>query len=581
MKQLGIPFLAGILCGALIVDLFAGGGGASLGIEMAVGRPPDIAVNHDAHSIEMHSRNHPATEHHQCSVYEVDPVTVCAGRPVGLLWLSPDCRHFSRAKGAAPVSPQVRSLAWVGVDWARAVRPAVICLENVPEFQTWGPLDENNQPIKAQAGETFREFVGALQALGYQVEWRTLCAADYATPTIRRRLFLVARRDGQPITWPEPTHGEGRKPWRAAAECIDFSDLGTSIFGRKKPLAKATNRRIAAGTVRYVMSGAPFIVTCNHAGNSFRGHGVDEPMKTLTAARDAHGLVTPTIIGIGERRMGGNRNVGDPMPTLLTTERHALATAYLSTYYGNGVIGRAINEPAGTITAWDHHALAACHLSAMRGTQPSHMHGEDAQSPLRTISAGGQHHATVACHLVGIDNQSNGTRDTWAAGKPLTTITRENRHALAAASLVQYYSEGETSRDLHDPMGTVVTKARHGLAVAGMQAADEIDQWASAVRVGRWLLKYAPDAPVSWLRRNGRLCPVVSLVVDGVAYVVTDIALRMLKPRELARAQGFPDAYQLTGTQAQQIARIGNSVCPPVAAALVAAQFGRRKRVAA
>lgn len=455
------------------VDLFAGAGGWSHGWRVATGREPLLAVNHCAHAVHLHRLNHPATEHYLEDVWTVDPRRAVDDRRIDWLHGSPDCTHFSRAKGGKPREQKIRALAWVLVEWARAVRPRVLSLENVAEFATWGPLDDDGQPIKERSGETFGEFVSALRALGYAVDWRVLCAADYGAPTIRRRLFLLARCDGAPICWPQPTHGDpakqdlfsaGLRPWRTAAECIDWSLPCPSIFGRKRPLAPATCRRIAAGIVRFVLQGQPFIVTCNHGKDGFRGQSLDRPMNTVTASRDAHGLVA----------------------------------AFLQQHF-TGMVGKPLRVPVPTITARDHHSLVAAHLSALRGTQPSHLHGDPLDAPLRTVSAGGQH------------------------------------HALVAAFLCQYYGSGSQHSRASAPLPAVVTKARHGL---------------------------------------------VTVTIDGVDYVVADIGLRMLEPRELARAQGFPDDYVIEGTKAQQIARIGNSVPPDVAAAIVRANLGREAAVA-
>ena len=281
----------------LVIDNFAGGGGASMGIEAAIGRAVDIAVNHNRHSVEMHQLNHPHTRHLCEDVWDVDPVEATAGRPVGLAWFSPDCRHFSRAKGGKPVEKKIRGLAWVVVKWAKRVRPRVIILENVREFQDWGPLTPDAKPCPKRKGQTYRRWRTQLENLGYATDCRVLNAADFGAPTHRRRFFLVARCDGRPIQWPEPTHGPGRgRAYRTAAECIDWSIPCPSIFLTKaeskplgviRPLAEKTMRRIAMGLKRYVLDNPkPFLVTCNHGGPEFRGQSADEPMRTLTAARD-------------------------------------------------------------------------------------------------------------------------------------------------------------------------------------------------------------------------------------------------------------------------------------------------------
>ena len=279
------------LANELVVDLFAGGGGASTSIEQAIGRHVDIAVNHDAAAVSLHQANHPQTRHFVSDVFEVEPLAVTEGIPVGLLWASPDCKHFRKAKGSKPVSKRVRGLAWVVVKWAKLVRPRVICLENVEELQTWGPLAADGRPCPERKGRTFQRWVAQLRSLGYAVEWRELRACDYGAPTIRKRLFLVARCDGQPIAWPEPTHaqrpakGSGLRPWRTAAECIDWSLPCPSIFERERPLADATLRRIAHGVMRYVVNAAkPYIVRIGQTGHGDGGkvRSIDEPVSTVT-----------------------------------------------------------------------------------------------------------------------------------------------------------------------------------------------------------------------------------------------------------------------------------------------------------
>lgn len=459
----------------LIVDLFAGGGGASLGIERAIGRSPDIAINHSELAIRCHARNHPRTRHYTTDVWEVDPIEATGGRAVDLLWASPDCRHFSRAKGDKPVSKRVRSLAWVVTKWAKAVRPSVIAIENVAEFQTWGPL-RDGVPIKERAGETFRRWVGQLRRLGYDVEWRTLNAADYGAPTTRKRLFLVARCDGQPIRWPRPTHGPNRsKPWRSAAECIDWSDLGSSIFGRSKPLAEATLRRIARGVVRFVLnSPRPFLVTCNHSGEHFRGQSIDEPMQTICAAHDARGIVAPVIAHLrgtsASHLKSCCESVQDPIGTISAQGmHHALASAYVVRNFG-GMTGCDPRGPLPTVTAVDHHSLCAAPLS------------------------------------------------------PLDAGTAVDRSREVAAFLVAYYGSEKDGQSPDAPLRVVPTRDRFGL---------------------------------------------VTVEIDGVPHVITDIRLRMLQPHELQRAQGFDDAYVIDGSKRDRVRLIGNSVCPPVAEAVI------------
>lgn len=346
----------------LFVDNFAGGGGASTGIETAIGRSVDIAINHDPDAIAMHKANHPATKHYCEDVWEVDPVKACAGNPVALAWFSPDCKHFSRAKGGKPVDKNIRGLAWVAVKWAYAVRPKVIMLENVPEIQTWGPLGDDGKPIKNRAGETFKGFILALtsgipathpaykemcdalsieptsetarrlqRGLKYNVQYKTLKSCDYGAPTTRTRFYLIARCDGRPIVWAEPTHApkdseavkQGHKlPYHTAAECIDWSIPAQSIFERKKPLAENTMRRIARGIQKFVINNPePFIVTVNHSGEGFRGKSTDEPLGTITA-KNGYGVVTPTIMCNNTRNIGAS--VETPLPTVTTGNHNYL-----------------------------------------------------------------------------------------------------------------------------------------------------------------------------------------------------------------------------------------------------------------
>lgn len=487
----------------LFVDNFAGAGGASTGIEQALGRPVDIAINHSKAALACHEANHPEPRtRHLCEdVFHVDPVVACAGRPVGGVWFSPDCTHHSRAKGGKPRSQKIRGLAWVAIKWARAVRPRVIFLENVKEWLSWGPLDEHGQPIPERAGETFRAWLGQLRELGYVVEWRVLRACDYGAPTTRERLFLVARCDGQPIVWPEPTHGPGRLPYRTAAEIIDWSIPCPSIFGRKKPLADATLRRIAVGVRRYVLeSGAPFIVPVTHPQDA-RVHSIDEPVRTVTAAnRGELAFIAPTLIqtGYGEREGQAPRvlDLHAPLGTVVAGgAKHGLVAALLTKHYG-GVIGHDVTRPLGTVTAVDHHSVTTAFLAKYYG---------------KSVGQG--------------------------ADEPLHTVTGTARFAEVRALLERFQATPPTNqRSLFD-------------------AAE----------------------------------PGYTVTVDGAVYVIADIGMRMLQPRELYRAQGFPEDYVIDPVldgkplnKGQQTAHAGNSVPPALARALVAANLGEREgRVAA
>ena len=472
----------------LVIDLFAGGGGASTGIEQAIGRAVDIAVNHDPEAVSLHTANHPQTRHFCSDVFEVDPLTVTDGQPVGLLWASPDCKHFSKAKGGKPVSKKIRGLAWVVINWAKLAKPRVICLENVEEFQTWGPLTDENRPCPVRKGQTFQRWKKQLENLGYKVEHRELRACDYGAPTIRKRRFLVARRDGLPIVWPTPTHAKpdakgkvpaGMQPWRTAADCIDWSILAPSIFERDKPLADATCRRIAKGIVRYVMEAEqPFIVPGVAATLVQTGYG-ERPGQS------------PRVPGLDK-----------PLGTVVAGQKHALVQAFLAKHY-TGVVGHELDKPAGTVTTVDHHSLVTANLIHM-----GHSEGQ-----------------------CGTKRFSHGIRD---VEDPLNTITAQGAAAGVVHSfLVKYYSEGGQDAACSDPMHTIPTKDRMGL-----------------------------------------------VMVRGEPYAIVDIGLRMLTPRELYRAQGFPDSYVIdTGadglpiTKTAQVRMCGNSVCPPLSHALVKANY--------
>ncbi|MBX9427954.1 DNA cytosine methyltransferase [Ralstonia pseudosolanacearum] len=530
----------------LIVDNFAGGGGASCGIELALGRHVDIAINHDPEAVAMHAMNHPQTDHHCESVWDVNPLAVTRGRPVGLAWFSPDCKHFSKAKGGKPRDKRIRGLAWVALRWAALARPRVIILENVEEFQTWGPLLADGNPCPRRRGDTFRSFVRQLQEKGYAVEWRELRACDFGAPTIRKRLFLIARCDGQPVVWPEPTHGapdsaavkaKRLRPWRTAAECIDWSIKPPSIFERERPLAEATQRRIARGLRRYVINSAdPFIVKVNHGGDDFRGQRLAEPIQTITG-KHGYGLVAPVLTecanastqrtfradeplrtqcaevkgghfalaaatlvqtGYGERPGQAPRAPGldKPLGTVVAGgAKHALVSAFLAKHYGGNYEGPGVSlaDPASTITTTDHHALVSSHMVKMYGTTT----GSEAGAPMPTVTSGGNHIGEVR------------------------------------AFLVKYYSEGGQDQDCRNPMHTIPTKDRLGL-----------------------------------------------VTVAGEQYQIADIGMRMLEPHELYAAQGFPSSYVIAPVingrrlpKHAQVRMCGNSVSPPMAAALVRANL--------
>jgi DNA (cytosine-5)-methyltransferase 1 len=505
----------------LVIDNFAGGGGASIGISKAVGRSVDIAINHDVEALAMHQANHPETRHYCENILEIDPVKVCAGRPVGMAWFSPDCTHHSKAKGGKPRKKEIRALAWVVVKWAAKVRPRVIFLENVEEFQDWCPLDSNCQPIKERKGETFRLWVGQLEALGYVVEWRLLSAHDYGAPTTRKRLFLVARCDGQPITWPKPTHGKakGLKPYRTAAECLDFSIPCPSIFLSKeeartmgviRPLAENTLRRIAKGLKRYVLDDPnPFIIAY-HSQETFRGQGIDEPLRTQTT-ENRFGLVSPYLVGIDNKSSGDSGTWGpkEPVRTITTENRFTVvAPTLVQTGYGErpGQAPRCLDlqKPLGTVVAGGaKHALVSTFIAKHYGGVVGH----DVERPLGTVTTV-DHHSLVSAFM---EKHASGAR-----------LARKD---VLSAFFVKYYGCGDGA-PVTEPMHTITTKDRFGL-----------------------------------------------VQVQGQDYEIVDIGLRMLQPRELARAQGMPEDYKLPGTKTRQVRCIGNSVSPPPAEALVRANY--------
>ena len=501
----------------LIIDNFAGGGGASTGIEAALGRPIDIAVNHDAIAIAMHQVNHPHTKHLCESVWDVDPVEVCAGRPVGLAWFSPDCTHFSKAKGSKPVKKQIRGLAWVVLKWAAKVRPRVIMLENVEEFVTWGPLIKKDNgdyhPCPDRKGQTFRAFINALKRQGYAVEKRELRACDYGAPTIRKRLFIIARCDSQPIIWPKPTHGDpkseavkkGRlKPWGTAADCIDWSIPCHSIFLSKeegarfrvkRPLAEATQRRIAKGIIKYVINSPdPFIVTYyGDKAGEFRGQSINEPLRTQTT-ENRHALVMPHVIrtDMHKSNAGCFYDIKDPLRTVTSSGGHAVVSAFLARHMGCSV-GSSLNEPCRTATQVVKDSLVTSHLVKLRGTCRD---GQPVDKPMPTVTAGGLHVGEVR------------------------------------AFLLKYYGTDQNPK-LREPLHTITTKDRFGL-----------------------------------------------VTVHGEDYQIVDIGMRMLAPRELYNAQGFPATYIIDRdtegkkiTKTQQVAKCGNSVPPRLSEVLVKANI--------
>ena len=611
----------------IIVDNFAGGGGASTGIEMALGRCVDVAINHDVEAIQMHSMNHPQTRHYCESVWDVDPLEVTQGRPVGLGWFSPDCKHFSKAKGGKPREKHIRGLAWIVLRWVALVRPRVIMLENVEEFRTWGPLLENGHPCPERKGKTFKSFVHQLQEKGYRVEHRELRACDYGAPTIRKRLFLIARCDAKPIVWPTPTHGaptspevlSGRlKPWLTAADCIDWSIPCPSIFERKRPLAEATLKRIARGIRRYVVDAAdPFIVKCNHTSNRtvydcFRGSGIHEPLKTVTAS---HGMAV-AIPHVTKFRAGA---IGSPLDEPLHTVTAGGEQARPGTGNAMGVVvpylvgaggpayagkPKGIDGPANTLTTENHTQVVVPYLT--EHANGSTQRNFSADEPLRTQCAEvkGGHFAVVAPTLIqtGYGEREGQAPRALDLGRPLGTVTAQGgKHALVSAFMAKHYGGGYegAGAPVDGPAHTITTADHHALVTSNLiklrgectgSAADEpvATVTAGGTHVGEvraFLVKYygqggqdqsAAD-PMHTIPTKDRLGLVT---VAGQEYQIADIGMRMLEPHELYAAQGFPQDYIIAPTingrrlpKHAQVRMCGNSVCPPLAAALVRANL--------
>lgn len=554
----------------LIIDNFAGGGGASTGLERAFGRPVDVAINHNDEAIAMHVANHPHTAHYCESVFDVDPTEITGNQPVALVWLSPDCKHFSKAKGGKPVSKKIRGLAWIALRWAATVKPRVIMLENVEEFQTWGPLDAEGKPDLKQKGRTFRSFINALRAQGYVVEWKELRACDFGAPTIRKRFFLVARRDHLPIVWPAPTHGAPNSagvqngklaPWRTAAECIDWSVPCPSIFERVRPLKDATLRRIAKGIMKFVVNSAdPFIVSTAHSTTTGRGPNVwdvHEPLRTVTSSNDKY-VVAPTLMHVTHH--GADRTAGIDAPLATVTGAHrgeqALVSATLiQTGYGEreGQAPRVpgLDKPLGTAVAGGvKHAVVSAFLAKHYGG----VVGTGVDVPTGTVTTT-DHHSVVTAQLVGCGGRAGQSRPR-DAGEPFATITSKADTTVVTSHLLKLRNN-QFGQDARDPMPTLTAGGGH------------------VGEVRTFLEKYhGADA--------------LGLVtIHGETYAIVDIGMRMLTPRELARAQGFPDSYVLDPifngkplSKSAQVRMIGNSVCPDVATALIVANFAHEKQIA-
>lgn len=607
----------------IIVDNFAGGGGASTGIEMATGRSVDIAINHDVNAVAMHTTNHPDTLHYCESVFDVNPLVATAGRPVGLAWFSPDCRHFSKAKGSKPVEKEIRGLAWIVIRWALAVRPRVMMLENVEEFQTWGPLiaaeDGGLRPDPARAGETFEAFCGMLSGgipaghpalaecceflgiaadgelakqlvagLGYAVDHRELRACDFGAPTIRKRFFMVMRCDGVPVIWPEPTHGDPKTPevqggklapWRTAAECIDWTIPATSIFDRKKSLAVNTLKRIARGIQRFVIdSPAPFIVKCNHTTTKgkydcFRGQALAEPLQTITKTH-GYAIAVPTVAPFmagngGSEYQAKPRPLDKPAHTILKQSRACLVAPVIARQFGAS-IGHRADEPSATITAGGggkSQLVTPTLIQMGYGERP----GQEPRvlqldNPLGTVTAGGNKFATVSAFLAK-HYGGNYTGSGVSLDEPAHSVTTVDHHAVVASHLVKLRGTCRDGQRTNEPMPTVTAGGQHVGEVKTTLAADGYDE-------------HRAQQTLAFLREYcGEDCDGL-VTVDGITYRIVDIGMRMLQPHELYRAQGFPEWYIIDQDYSgkkyakdKQVARCGNAVPPPFAEALVRANL--------
>ncbi|HGT2665417.1 DNA cytosine methyltransferase [Klebsiella variicola subsp. variicola] len=606
----------------LIVDNFAGGGGASTGIEMAIGRSVDIAINHDENAVAMHRTNHPDTLHYCESVFDVSPAAATSGKPVGLAWFSPDCRHFSKAKGAKPVEKAIRGLAWIVIRWALDVGPRVMMLENVEEFKTWGPLlAAEMRPDPARVGETFKAFVGMLTkgipadhpalvecceflelstnseqaqsliaGLGYDVDYRELRACDYGAPTIRKRFFMVMRRDGQPILWPQVTHGDPKSsvvqagklaPWRTAAECIDWSIAARSIFDRKKPLAENTLKRIARGIQRFVIDSAdPFIVKCNHTTtrgkyDCFRGQSLDDPLQTITKTH-GYAIAVPHLTKFRTGATG--QPVTEPVPTVTagTSKRpggngHALGIveAALAPFLaGSGgseyqAKPRPLDKPAHTILKESRSCVVAPVIARQFGASVGHR----ADEPSATITAGGGGKSQLVSAFLAKHYGGNYTGPGVGLDEPAHSVTTVDHHAVVASHLVKLRGTCRDGQRADDPMPTITAGGQHVGEVKTTLAVEDYDE-ERAQQVLAFLREYC-----------GENC--TGLVdIDGVTFRIVDIGMRMLQPHELYRAQGFSEWYIIDRdyrgvkySKDKQVARCGNAVPPPFAEALVRANL--------
>lgn len=602
----------------IIVDNFAGGGGASTGIELALGRPVDIAINHDSAAIAMHKMNHRFTEHYCENVWDVNPVELCRGRKVALMWLSPDCKHFSKAKGGKPVEKHIRGLAWIALRWAALVKPRVIILENVEEFQMWGRIDKmTGRPDPKYKGETFRSFVWQLRMHGYEVQWKELTACDYGAPTKRKRFVLIARCDGKPIVFPKPTHGNGKglKPYRTAADIINWSLSCPSIFERKKPLVAATCRRIARGLDKFVIKNSkPFIIPIGYgekAGQLPRVHDIDTPLSTVVSSCKQN-LVMPHLTKFNDQSKG--QSADTPLDTVMAgATRFGEVETKLAPFIQHenfDNIPQSVEKPLSTITSATHQYLTDAKLvpfveQAFGGAYDGS--GSDIESPLPTITAT-DHNRLVGATL--IQYHSETSDDEVRACKleePLPTVDTSNRYGIASAYIHKYYAgnyEGAGS-DISAPLDTITVEERHAVTMPYMtefygnekdgtpctQPLRTIMANNKAAVVQVKVAKITSNQSLGyWTNVRSMLNEyagytlkddeILLFLIGGAWWFIYDIGMRMLTPRELYRAQGFPEDYiiefDVNGkpySKKEQIARCGNAVCPPMAEAVVRANL--------
>lgn len=575
--------------GELIVDNFAGGGGASTGIEMATGYSVDIAINHDPEAIKMHKANHPNTKHYCENVWAVDPVKACKGHPVALAWFSPDCKHFSKAKGGKPKDKNIRGLAWVACRWAGLVRPRVIMLENVEEFKTWGPLGRRHHPIKAKQGETFQKFVQQLTDLGYEVQFRELIAADYGAPTMRKRFFMIARCDGKPIVWPEPTHAPAdseevkaglKKPYVGAYTQLDFSLPCPSIFDTSeeikekygiravRPLAQKTMDRIARGFIKFILNNPePFIIQCNHGGER-RPNDIREPMPTITG-KHGYGIVEPYMVQIGQTGFTKDRSkdVREPLTTIVSKNEHCLIEPMLAPYMGTNTTnhpGGNCRDPIHTITTGNQQCLISPTLIQYHSeTAKDEVRGQLIEEPIMTVDSSNRYGLVTSFLHKYYDGGYKGAGESME--KPLPTVTAWDHNSVVTANLIQMNNHCD-GRDMRDPIPTITAGDGH------------------FGEVRAFLVKYYGQGTGQDLKEPLDTIPTHDrfglVTIKGVDYQIVDIGLRMLEPRELYGCQGFPDDYIIdhdyTGKiypRSEQVRRCGNAVCPPIPAALVRANL--------